>query len=125
MSIRPVVRRGTEGTTERWSDERGMLEFTTMIGDGTPTNELTAGTCRIRPQSSLHKHSHAASEIYYILSGSGVVHLAGTEHDVEAGDMVFIPSHSVHGITNPGTVDLEFVFTYAADSLEDERTKYA
>ncbi|MFJ2101473.1 cupin domain-containing protein [Streptomyces anulatus] len=51
--------------------------------------------------------------------------LAGTEHDIEAGDMVFIPSHSVHGITNPGTVDLEFVFTYAADSFEDERTKYA
>ncbi|MGX1899470.1 cupin domain-containing protein [Streptomyces anulatus] len=53
------------------------------------------------------------------------MHLAGTEHDVEAGDMVFIPSQSVHGITNPGTVDLEFVFTYAADSIEDERTKYA
>lgn len=96
-----------------------------MIGDGTPTNELTSGTCRMRPEGSLHRHSHAAPEIYYILSGYGVVHLDGDEHEVSAGDMIFIPSHAVHGIANPGSVDLEFVFTYAAHSSEDERTKYA
>ncbi|WP_406499651.1 transposase [Streptomyces sp. NBC_00846] len=56
---------------------------------------------------------------------SRVVHLAGTAHDVDAGAMVFIPSRSAHGITNTGTVDLEFVFIYAADSIEDERTTYA
>ncbi|MFD9421950.1 cupin domain-containing protein [Streptomyces sp. NPDC060054] len=97
-----------------------------MIGDGlTPTEELTGGTCRVPPHSSLHRHSHAATEIYYILSGSGVVDLAGTAHDVGVGAMVFIPSHCAHGITNTGSVELEFVFIYAADSIEDERTTYA
>ncbi len=40
------------------------------------------------------------------------------------GDMVHIPSLLPHGIRNDGPDPFEFLFTYAADSLQDLRVAY-
>lgn len=44
------------------------------------------------------RHYHrVATELYYVLSGEGTVHLDGEDHPVRAGSIVHIPPGVVHG----------------------------
>ena len=44
----------------------------------------------------LHYHK-VATELYYVLDGSGTISLDGVEHEVRKGSMVHIPAGVVHG----------------------------
>ena len=46
--------------------------------------------------ATLHYHKRA-TELYYVLDGSGVVVLDGVEHEVRKGSLVQIPPGVVHG----------------------------
>jgi quercetin dioxygenase-like cupin family protein len=46
--------------------------------------------------AKLHFHRRS-TELYYVLSGSGVVLLNGVEHEVRPGSIVHIPPGVVHG----------------------------
>jgi mannose-6-phosphate isomerase-like protein (cupin superfamily) len=46
--------------------------------------------------ATLHYHKRA-TELYYVLEGSGVVSLDGAEHEVRKGSLVHIPPGVVHG----------------------------
>ncbi|MGW5877367.1 cupin domain-containing protein [Nocardiopsis terrae] len=125
MDVEPFVRRITDGSWSVWDDERnGRVSFTSAVGDNTPSDSLTAGFARMPPGGWLGRHSHAATEMYHVLAGQGVVHLDDREEPVASGSVVFIPSHCVHGLHNTGEGDLEFVYVYAADSVADERLRY-
>jgi mannose-6-phosphate isomerase-like protein (cupin superfamily) len=54
-------------------------------------------------------HRLAASEVYYILSGRGVIHVDGEVEKVRPGQAVYIPAGSVQFIENPGRSDLAFL----------------
>lgn len=127
MDVEPFVRHVSDGSWTRWDDERnGRVSFVATVGDGdTPSDSLTAGFARMPPGGWLGRHSHAATEMYHVLAGGGTVYLDGREEPVTTGSVVFIPSNCVHGVRNTGESDLEFVYVYAADSVTDERTRYA
>lgn len=121
----PILRRAGEGAVEHWDDPRGRLRFTTMIGAvPSESSELTSGTCAVPPGGFLAVHAHLAPEIYAVLAGSARVTVDGTERMLAPGDMLHIPSMARHGIRNDGPDSFEFVFTYAADSLQDPRVAY-
>jgi mannose-6-phosphate isomerase-like protein (cupin superfamily) len=54
-----------------------------------------------------------------MLSGRGVVTLAGAEHAVTAGSAVFITGDVEHGNRNSGRTVLRFLYAFAADSFSD------
>ncbi len=54
-------------------------------------------------------HRLAASEVYYILSGSGDVHVGDESHSVQAGQAIHIPPNSVQWIENTGAEALAFL----------------
>lgn len=54
-------------------------------------------------------NSLRTSEVYYILSGDGVMHIDGESRPVAPGDTVYIPPKAKQQITNPGTADLVFI----------------
>lgn len=59
--------------------------------------------------TALHK-LNGTSEVYYMLSGEGVVELnRNTTEKVVAGDVVRIPAEMPQKITNTGEVDLVFL----------------
>lgn len=123
---RPFVRQVSESSWTDWDDPRdGLLSFTSTIGDGTtPSDTLTAGLTKVPLGGWLGLHSHEATEVYHVLSGEGIVHLAGEEEHVRQGSLVFIPSGCVHGVRNTGDRELMFFYVYAADSATDDRTRY-
>lgn len=64
----------------------------------------------IRPgQRSIRHHLEGRSEVYYLLSGEGVMHIDAESRPVRAGDALLIPPGAVQFLENTGTADLLFL----------------
>ncbi len=120
-----VVSHEDDCPTEGWDDAtRGRITWRTLLsGDRTPTDQLTLGVTEIGPgqPSPFHPHRHAQAEIYYVLSGEGIVSIDGLEHPLRAGSSVFIPGDVWHGARNTGRDTLRLLYVFAADSFADVR----
>lgn len=110
-----------EDAVERatWSDPiRGEVGFRTLFGGALRTTDFTAGVTELEVGGWLGHHRHEPSEIYYVLSGEGVLSVDGQEHPVRAGTAAFIPSNSEHAIRNATNDRLRFFYVFAVDSFE-------
>lgn len=59
-------------------------------------------------RAGLHVHSHT-EEIWFFLSGTGVMELDGVRHDVAPGTLVITPLNSSHAAWNTGEKRLEYI----------------
>ncbi|MGF1566711.1 MAG: cupin domain-containing protein [Nodosilinea sp.] len=67
-------------------------------------------------------HALTTSEVYYILSGQGEMHIDADLSSVEPGDAVYIPPHARQYIRNTGPIPLVFIcIVDPAWRKEDER----
>lgn len=63
----------------------------------------------IEPGAVVGEHVHVRTEeIYYIVSGSGIVTMNDTETRVTPGDLITAPIGAAHSIANSGSEDLHF-----------------
>jgi mannose-6-phosphate isomerase-like protein (cupin superfamily) len=75
------------------------------------TRRLNVTHVHVAPGETVPSHTHLdEDQIYYVVSGSGFVELAGVRTDVAAGSGVLIPLGTEHLITNTGTEPLDYVF---------------
>ncbi|WP_372631000.1 cupin domain-containing protein [Cohnella sp.] len=58
-----------------------------------------------------HRHGSDYDEVYLIQRGRAMVRLDGVEHELEAGDVVFIPGGSMHAIENRSASEELVIFT--------------
>ncbi|KAK7193183.1 hypothetical protein DPSP01_010020 [Paraphaeosphaeria sporulosa] len=98
----------------------GNVTWRTLLSSpSTPSTALTTGLARCAAQGGqlkCHRHSHP--EIYYIVSGRGVVSIKGVERAVGKGDVVFIPGDAVHGVRNDDEgEELVWLYVFAADGF--------
>jgi mannose-6-phosphate isomerase-like protein (cupin superfamily) len=98
---------------------KGCAEF--LAGDGTQLRELlhpekqpielryslAHATVQIGQTSVLH--SLTTSEVYYILSGTGEMHIDDEKQLVETGDTIYIPPNAKQYIYNSGNEPLVFI----------------
>jgi len=63
----------------------------------------------VKPGEKTLPHRLAGSEVYYILDGSGRMHVGPEQADVAAGQAVYIPPGAVQFIENTGPNDLSFL----------------
>jgi mannose-6-phosphate isomerase-like protein (cupin superfamily) len=63
----------------------------------------------VRPGQTTLPHRLRTAEVYYIMSGEGMMHIGDESSPVQPGDAVYIPPHARQFIHNPGTTDLLFV----------------
>ena len=64
---------------------------------------------QVVPGHATLKHRLKTDEVYYILSGTGEMHIDDEEMLVSSGDAVEIPPGSVQWIRNTGPTDLVFL----------------
>jgi mannose-6-phosphate isomerase-like protein (cupin superfamily) len=105
----------------------GRVRWRTLIsGDRTPTDSLTVGVAELDPGESRDfvPHKHAQAEVYYILSGEGIVNISGAEHPVRPGTAVFIPGGTAHGARNTGTQLLRLLYVFPSDSFADVKYEF-
>jgi mannose-6-phosphate isomerase-like protein (cupin superfamily) len=127
MQTKAVVKHVSEGLAGGWQDsQRGPASWYTLFSsDITPTDSLTAGVVTLEPYiGKLSIHRHNPAEIYYILSGQGVVHIDGTDYPVTVDSSVFIPGDALHGIYNTGSSPLRFFYAFALDSFAEVEYKF-
>lgn len=116
----PVFRHETDVAEESWTDARGRLSFRTLIdGDETASTALTFGTATLAPGDWLALHRHAQPEIYFILSGSGVMTIDGVRREVSSGTGIFIPGNAEHGISNVASTPLKFLYAFAVNGFSE------
>ncbi len=93
-----------------------------VAGDGTRLRELlhpdrgypfsgrySLAHAIVAPGETTLRHRLTTLEIYYIISGTGRVHLDETSRDVESGDSIVIPPHTIQSITATGHEPLVFL----------------
>ena len=65
-----------------------------------------------KPGSAIGYHEQKEDEIYYVLSGHGVMTVDGKSFDVGPGDGVLTRPGSSHGLKQTGTEDLVILINY-------------
>ena len=63
----------------------------------------------VAPGQTTWLHALRTSEVYYLLSGEGSMHIDGEQAAVRSGDTVYIPPKARQQITNTGPRDLVFL----------------
>lgn len=74
---------------------RGRIGVSALTAGHT---EVGVDLIEMSPGSSFPLHTHDGDHILYIHSGTGSVHINGTDHPVGPGDSVFIPAEYPHGV---------------------------
>jgi len=60
-------------------------------------------------QRSVRHHLEGRSEVYYLLAGTGRMHVGGETREVRAGDALLIPAGAVQFLENTGEGNLVFL----------------
>jgi mannose-6-phosphate isomerase-like protein (cupin superfamily) len=74
------------------------------------STKIWLGIDEIQPHNSSNGHSHEGQEeVFFFLSGRGLVRVNEEEIEVGPGHCVFCPMGSFHQVINPGDTILRFV----------------
>ncbi len=122
MPVRPCVVQEAECPFEGWEDAPGAVRWRTLVsGDRTASDSLTIGVAELRPGEAREPitHRHTQAEVYYVLSGEGIVRVDGRDHALRAGTTIFIPGNIEHGAIATGNETLRILYAFAADSFAD------
>ncbi len=63
----------------------------------------------LRPGERSLRHRLGSSEVYYVLYGTGVMHVGDEAETLHTGHTVYIPPNSVQWFENTGATDLAFL----------------
>jgi mannose-6-phosphate isomerase-like protein (cupin superfamily) len=81
-----------------------------LIGElNSGSKEISIQVTEVDPNEMQFLHSHEQQQCYYIINGTGLMTIDDETAKVEAGDAVFIPSGSTHGIKNIGKNKLTYL----------------
>lgn len=76
-----------------------------------PSLRLTCGHTTVYPTGSTTGHAHDdMEEIYYFLSGEGIMVVGDDEFPVQAGDCLYVPPGAFHTTIQTGILPLTFVW---------------
>ena len=70
----------------------------------------------LKPGSGIGYHEQKEDEIYYVLSGRGMMTIDGKSFEVEPGTAVLTRPGSSHGLKQIGTDDLIIMINYEAQA---------
>lgn len=82
------------------------------LSDGVPNRAMEFRKRVMHPGASIGLHPIAHDEVYYVVSGAGVVTSDGVETQVGAGDAAYLYDGNVVGIRQAGDEDLVLIIAY-------------
>lgn len=106
-----MIRKGRENIkAEKISGSHGgngTCMVRTLLTDEFGSSLSYVREIKLHPYSTIGVHPHHGDEeIYYIISGRGVMNVNGEEEEVGPGDIVLVKSGSTHGLRNDVGEDL-------------------
>jgi quercetin dioxygenase-like cupin family protein len=94
----PVTMDGAAGVTKK-----------VPIGKAEGWADYTLRVFKIAPGGHTPRHQHDWEHVNYVISGKGMLMLAGTEYEVVEKDFAFVPPNTPHQFRNPYDQDFEFI----------------
>lgn len=93
----------------------GTMRDSVMVTEATcGSQQFSAGLFFVRPGTRGHADQHEGQEeVYYIIAGRGLVVIDDQPHQIEGGDVVFIPDGSSHYLVNTGDQTLSLFWAIA------------
>ena len=126
-AVKPFVVETRDQQRDGWDDPvKGRIGWRTLFsGDATPTDALTAGLAEVEPGGWLGLHRHTPAEVYYVIEGAGIVTIEAWSTRSRLAPRVFIPGDAEHGVRNPGTAPLRFVYVFPSDSFGEIEYRFS
>ena len=88
------------------------------------SKNLWIGTSTVEPGNKTNAHSHDINEeVFYCISGSGVMIVDEEEQEYTAGTVVYVPPGAVHQVVNTGTVPLKSLCSVSPPFEEEQFRK--
>ena len=111
--LQSVVERDAEvRATEPGPHDGGGQTVAYSFFKNAPDLKLIFRKRALKPGSAIGYHEQAEDEIYYVLSGRGVMTLNGKSFDVGPGDAILTRPGSSHGLKQAGADDLVILINY-------------
>jgi mannose-6-phosphate isomerase-like protein (cupin superfamily) len=57
---------------------------------------LSVGLYRLPADGQDPQKPHHEDEVYYVISGEGIIHVGGQDRPVKAGTTIYVAAHAVH-----------------------------
>ncbi|NES80491.1 MAG: cupin domain-containing protein [Moorea sp. SIO2B7] len=128
MTSKPFSIHENECASEKWVDTtRGNVQWRTLLSaDRTPTDSITLGIAELTPGEldALSCHQHPQPEVYYVLSGEGIVTIEDIQYPICPGSAVFIPGNAKHRVRNTGKEILRILYVFAVALFEEVEYKF-
>lgn len=83
--------------------------------------EFVVGTGEIEPRTRYTRHHHEPSELYFVLEGTGTIHVGEDAHAVVPGSAVYVPPNVPHGI-DTASDRLRFWWVYGLEGCGEDWT---
>ncbi len=87
----------------------GLVSHILLQSGDTPTDNLSVARVEVEPGSHQQPHHHAPEQAYIIVSGNGRIKVGPEIADVQAGDLLHIPSNVEHAVANAGPEKLIYI----------------
>jgi mannose-6-phosphate isomerase-like protein (cupin superfamily) len=77
--------------------------------DGIEAAEWGGAWVKILPGETSTPHHHEENEVFFVVSGSGILRHGDETHRIGSGSSMYMEPDVEHSVTNDGTQDLVFV----------------
>jgi len=89
-------------STQAWyvaPDKAEAREY--MSPRNSRAQQMSIADIKIPPRGNVTRHRHIMEEVYYVVSGEGIMEINGVEQRLRKGDAVCILPNERHSIRNP------------------------
>ena len=111
LGIVSQIQAGEGESQGRWIE--GRMVRVLAGGVDAPTKYTAAGLSYVPAGVRTSVHTHESEELAFVVCGSGVVDIDGTEYPVVAGDFLLVESNVPHQTWADDDSDLGVFWTYA------------
>ena len=93
--------------------------------------EYSLAWAQVVPGAKTLPHTLSYSEVYYVLLGTGIMHIDDEEAPIDVQDVVYIPPHAIQWVENTGSGPLVFLCIVnpawhpEAEQILNDDTRYA
>ena len=102
-----MFKRGRSEAARRERD--GLVSHVLLNVGDLPETRLTVTWVDVDPGSGQRLHSHGPEQVYVVVRGRGKMKVGDEEQWVAAGDLIYIPPDTLHGIENLSDEILTYV----------------
>jgi quercetin dioxygenase-like cupin family protein len=118
MEPKAKVTHYTAVTAEKFGDEAPGVTIRWVIDehlDGAPNYALRV--IEVEPGGHTPDHTHAFEHENFVIEGQGRVRIGDEWHDVQVGDVIFVPGGARHTYVNTGKAAFKFLCGIPAPRL--------